>query len=36
MSIIPALGRLRLKNHEFKVNQGSIARPCPKKRKEKK
>jgi hypothetical protein len=27
--VIPILKRLRQKDHKFKVNQGSIARPCP-------
>jgi hypothetical protein len=31
-SVIPALGRLKQEDHEFKVKLGYILRPCPKKK----
>jgi hypothetical protein len=35
-TIIPAFGRLRQEDHEFKTSLGYVAKPCLKKRKRKK
>jgi hypothetical protein len=36
MAIIPALGRLRQEDHEFKASLGCLVRPCLKKSNQKK